>query len=126
MVRYESGLSAPSWSISEGTLRLLALTLPAYLPYERRVNLVEEPENGIHPLAMDAMYASLSSGYSFQLLAATHSPVLVRLSHPEDLLCFGQDQEGATDIVRGYLHPMLKGRREETDPTLLFATGVIG
>lgn len=126
VVRYESGLSAPSWSISEGTLRLLALTLPAYLPYERRVNLVEEPENGIHPLAMDAMYASLSSGYSFQLLAATHSPVLVRLSHPEDLLCFGQDQEGATDIVRGYLHPMLKGRREETDPTLLFATGVIG
>lgn len=126
VVRYESGLSAPSWSVSEGTLRLLALTLPAYLPYESRLNLVEEPENGIHPLAMDAVYASLSSGYGFQLIAATHSPVFVRLSHPEDLLCFGQDRDGATDIVRGDRHPMLRGWREETDPTLLFATGVIG
>ena len=126
VVRYESGLSAPSWSVSEGTLRLLALTLPAYLPYEHRVNLVEEPENGIHPLAMDATYASLSSGYGFQLIAATHSPVFVRLSHPEDLLCFGQDRYGATDIVRGDLHPMLKDRLGEIDPTLLFATEVIG
>lgn len=34
VLRYENGLEAPSWVLSDGTLRMLALTLPAFLPAE--------------------------------------------------------------------------------------------
>ena len=37
MLRYRGGLEVPSWVASDGTLRFLALTLPAYLPDMRGV-----------------------------------------------------------------------------------------
>jgi len=52
VVEYENGLKVPSWMVSDGTLRLLALTLPAYLPDFNGIYLIEEPENGIHPRAV--------------------------------------------------------------------------
>src|SRR5437868_2987536 len=53
VVEYQNGLSVPSWMMSDGTLRMMALTLPAYWPKFRGVYLIEEPENGIHPKAVD-------------------------------------------------------------------------
>ncbi|NCC35359.1 MAG: hypothetical protein EOM24_25605 [Chloroflexia bacterium] len=41
----------PSWLVSDGTLRLLALTLLAYLPQQEGIYLIEEHENGIHSFA---------------------------------------------------------------------------
>ncbi len=51
----------PSWLLSDGTLRLMALTLIAFasLP-EPRTYLVEEPENGLHPLAIQVVSDVLS------------------------------------------------------------------
>ena len=49
---YTGGLKLPSWSVSDGTLRLTALTLPAYMSNtssHQSIFLIEEPENGIHP-----------------------------------------------------------------------------
>ena len=71
---YRGGLEARSWMASDGTLRLLAQTLPAYLEDFRGVYLIEEPENGIHPRAVEAMHQSLLSVYDAQILLATHSP----------------------------------------------------
>jgi hypothetical protein len=62
---------------SDGALRLLALTLPAYLNDFQGVYLVEEPENGIHPRAVETLFQSLSSVYDAQMLLATHSPVIL-------------------------------------------------
>ena len=59
--------------MSEGTLRLLALTVIAYLPDAGRIYLIEEPENGIHPLATEAVYQSLSSVYGSHVFITTHS-----------------------------------------------------
>ena len=58
MICYENGLEVPSWTASDGTLRLLALTLPAYLPGLEGIYLIEEPENGIHPRAVESMFQS--------------------------------------------------------------------
>jgi len=123
---YSGGLEVPSWMASDGTLRLLALTLPAYLPDLRSVYLIEEPENGIHPRAVETMYQSLSSVYDAQILMATHSPVILSAAKPEDVLCFGKTPEGATDIVLGSEHPELSGWRGEVDLGTLFASGVLG
>lgn len=115
VVDYDTGLSAPSWLVSDGTLRMLALTVLAYLPNLQGIYLIEEPENGIHPRAVETVLRSLSSVYGAQVLLATHSPVILSLTRPEQVLCFGQTDEGATDIVRGSEHPRLRTWRQETD-----------
>ncbi len=123
---YAGGLEVPSWMASDGTLRLLALTLPAYLHELRSVYLIEEPENGIHPCAVETMYQSLSSVYDSQILMATHSPVILSVAKPEHVLCFGKTEKGATDIVSGDQHPELADWRGEVNLGTLFASGVLG
>ena len=126
MLSYGAGIEVPSWSVSEGTLRLLALTLIAYLPIAGRVYLIEEPENGIHPLAIEAVYQSLSSVYGSHVFITTHSPTLLGCASPEEVLCFGRDRDGATDVVSGTDHPGLGEWRRAADMDLLFAPDVLG
>jgi predicted ATPase len=126
VICYRGGLEVPSWLASDGTLRLLALTLPAYLADFKGIYLVEEPENGIHPTAVETMFQSLSSIYDAQILLATHSPVILRIAKPEEILCFAKTEEGATDIVLGNEHPALRDWKREIDLGTLFAAGVLG
>ncbi len=123
---YAGGLKVPSWLVSDGTLRLTALTLPAYLDNAQGIYLIEEPENGIHPKAVATAYESLSSVYEAQVLLATHSPVALNAAGIGDILCFAKDDEGATDIVLGTEHPMLREWQGEADLGTLLASGVLG
>jgi len=123
---YRNGCRLPSWVVSDGTLRLLALTLIAYLEGPPRIYLIEEPENGIHPLAVETLFQSLSSAYSVQILCASHSPVILSRAKPEQLLCFAKNEEGSTDIIRGSEHPILRDWQEGIDLGTLFASGVLG
>ena len=126
MLSYGAGIDVPSWSVSEGTLRLLALTLIAYLPDAGQIYLVEEPENGIHPLAVEAVYQSLSSVYDSHVFVTTHSPTLLACASPREVMCFARDQEGATDVISGAEHPRLGEWRRAADMDLLFAPDVLG
>jgi hypothetical protein len=126
MLCYRGGLEVPSWMASDGTLRLLALTLPAYLPDLAGVYLIEEPENGIHPRAVDTAYQSLSSVYDAQVLLATHSTVILSMVEADKVLCFAKTDTGETDIVRGSDHPNLREWKGETNLGTLFAGGVLG
>ncbi len=121
----EKGIKIPSWVLSDGTLRLLALTLVAYID-QPAIYLIEEPENGIHPLAVETVFQALSSAYESQILCASHSPVILSLAEPRQVLCFAKDKEGATDVVRGSEHPYLKDWKGDTDLGTLFAAGVLG
>ena len=123
---YAGGLKVPSWLVSDGTLRLTALTLPAYLVDLQGIYLIEEPENGIHPGAVATAYDSLSSMYEAQILMATHSTVVLNEAELDDVLCFAKDDTGATDIVLGTEHPMLREWRREVALGSLLAAGVLG
>ncbi len=125
-IHYENNITVPSWLVSDGTLRLLALTLPAYLPDFKGMYLIEEPENGIHPKAIETVLQSLSSVYDAQMILASHSPVILSQIEPADVLCFAKTEEGITDIVSGDQHPMLQNWQQGTDLGTLYAAGVLG
>lgn len=125
VIDYQNNISVPSWMVSDGTLRLLALTVLAYAPDFRGVYLIEEPENGVHPAALQAIYESLSSVYDGQVLVASHSPVLLSMAKPEQLLCFIKTPEG-TRIVRGSEHQALRDWQGEVSLGMLAASGILG
>lgn len=126
VIEYRNGAKVPSWLVSDGTLRLLTLTIPAYLPDIEGTFLIEEPENGIHPRAIETVLQSLSSIYGGQVLLATHSTVALNMLEPSEILCFAKDANGATDIVSGDLHPSLRDWKQgEPDLGVLFASGIL-
>jgi predicted ATPase len=126
LITYDSDVEIPSWTASDGTLRLLALTILAYLPEMRGIYLIEEPENGIHPRAVETVIQSLSSVYDAQVLLATHSPVVLTMIEPSQILCFARTEQGETEIIRGDLHPRLENWQGEVSLSTLFASGVLG
>lgn len=124
-IRQKSGVDFPSWMISDGTLRLLVLTLIAYLPEKNQIYMIEEPENGLHPMAIETVFQSLSSVYDNQVFLATHSPAVLRLAEPKEILCFSKMASGAVDIIHGDQHPRLKNWRKDVDLATLHGAGVL-
>ena len=124
-VLYQTGLRVHQWQLSDGTLRLLALTLLAYVTGEPATYLIEEPENGVHPQAIEAVYQSLSGLSDGQVLVATHSPVMVAQVTPSQLLCFSKGPDDSANIIRGDIHPMLKDWQGALNLSQLYATGIL-
>lgn len=126
MLRYSTGVEVPSWKVSDGTLRLLALTLPAYLSDPDKIYLMEEPENGLHPGVIQDVYDALSSVYDSQVLLATHSPMFLSYADLEQVLCFEKDDQGATDVIPARAHPGLRDWQGDPNLSVFFAAGVLG
>ena len=126
VIHYRNGLEAPSWLVSDGTLRFLAFTLLAYLSNPGGPYLLEEPENGIHPSNVETVLDSLSSIRDAQILLATHSPTVARLARVDQMLCFARNDKSGTDVVIGSAHPRLRNWPGVVDLGLLLASGVLG
>ena len=120
MLKYKSGVEVPSWMVSDGSLRFLGLLLAVYMTDGNQVYLLDEPENGIHPMALDLVYDAMSSTYGSQLLVATHSPRLLTMASPKDVLCLARNGDGV-DVVAGDRHPIVRGWQGPIDMEVLFA-----
>ena len=93
-----SGVKLRANSISDGTLRFLALVALSEVFDQSGVFCMEEPENGIHPANLGAMNdllheiavdANESVGIDNplrQVIVATHSPFFVQLQREDELL----------------------------------------
>lgn len=125
LLKYQNGLICPQWLASDGTLRMLALTLPAFLPDYSGITMVEEPENGVHPKALEVILRALSTIPDAQVLVATHSPLVVQQVGKSALLCFSLGPDG-TRIVHGDDHPLLKDWDGTPDLATVFAAGILG
>jgi predicted ATPase len=123
-VQYEGGYEVTSSGLSEGTLRILALTLVAYLDDMPPLLVIEEPENSIHPQAIDTIMQSLRSLYEQQVWISTHSPVVLADGQVSELLITRLDRSGAATAVPGTEHPRLAQWKGAIDLGSLFATGV--
>ncbi len=128
LLRDATGVEVPSWLASDGTLRLLAISLLAYLPAREGVEptfLLEEPENGIHPSALGALRDSLSSLERSQVLVSTCAPALLESVGPRAVLCFARNESGAIDVLRGNDHPRLADSHDSAPMDALFAEGLL-
>lgn len=126
VLKFAGGLECPSWLLSDGTLRMLAPTLPAFLPGGPRVYMVEEPENGVHPQALEIILKALAAIPSAQVFVATHSPLVVQQAGVEPLLCFRRSGQGGVQILSGARHPALKEWNGVPDLATIFASRVLG
>lgn len=125
-VRYNGRYEVTSSGLSEGTLRILALTVLPYLTRRPAVIITEEPENGIHPKAVEVVLKSVQSIYGSQVLISSHSPVVLAASKLEQVLCARLESNGAASIVRGTEHPRLKEWHGKLDLGSLLAAGILG
>lgn len=126
VVTYKGGYEVSSSGLSEGTLRILSLTILPYLNNLPALIITEEPENGIHPRAIESVLQSLSSVYDSQVLVSSHSPVVLAQSKLNQILCARLSENGAAAFVRGEEHPQLKDWQGKVDLGALFAAGVLG
>ncbi len=89
-------------SLSDGTLRFIALATLLFLPATLRpsVILMDEPELGLHPYAV-TLLASLvkQASVETQVILATQSPLLLDHFDPEDVLVADRE-DGATKLTR--------------------------
>jgi predicted ATPase len=96
-VKFKNGLILPAQSLSDGTLRFLALTIIEEDSFGSRLICLEEPENGINPKKIHEIVALLvdmatDTGFEVdednplrQVIINTHSPIVVSAVHPESL-----------------------------------------
>jgi predicted ATPase len=124
-IMYKGGYEVTSSGLSEGTVKILALTLLPYLDNLSAIVFIEEPENGIHPRAIETILQSLSSAYNSQVFVSSHSPIVLANSELAHILCSRLNKDGAASIVAGTELPQLKNWKGQIDLGALFASGVL-
>lgn len=126
-VHYHGGYQVTSSGLSDGTLRILAMTILPFLPGDELPMLlvVEEPENGIHPRAIETVLESVSSLYGKQVWTSTHSPIVLAHTELRDILTTRLDEDGVVTVIPGNQHPRLRDWQGELDLGTLFAAGVL-
>ncbi len=125
LVTYNNGMEVPSSSLSHGTLHILALTIIPYISIPPNVLTLEEPENGIHPKAIDTVLEALRLSGKTQLFMSTHSPIVLANSELKHIITMRINSDGATEVLKGSEHPRLKEWKGEVDLGTLFAAGVL-
>lgn len=120
-------VAVPSWLLSDGTLRLMALSLLAYSEREDRggVYLIEEPENGLHPLAIQSVHSALSQMTTMQVFVATHSPVFLANTSLDQALVFARSPRGSAAVRRGREVADLEKWQTQVQLSDVFETGVL-
>lgn len=83
----EGGREYPAQVLSDGTLRFAAITAAFFQPEMPRLLTIEEIENGIHAsrlrLLVELLRSRSSQGIT-QLLATSHSPIVLAWLKPEE------------------------------------------
>lgn len=89
-------------SLSDGTLRFIALATLFLQPTEHRPSLmlVDEPELGLHPYAIGLLASMIQqAAVDTQVIVSTQSPLLLDYFEPEDVLV-ADCVDGATRLER--------------------------
>ena len=102
----EAGVDRPAPTLSDGTLRFAAIAAAFFQKDMPDILTIEEIENGIHPsrlrLLVELLRSQSTSG-DRQIMATTHSPIVLAWLQPEDyqhtFFCKRDEQTGASVIT---------------------------
>ncbi len=94
---YESGYPLHPRVVSDGFWKVL--TILTAIELEPAIILIDELENSLHPEAIEYIVNELKNSKS-TVIATTHSPAIVDMVDPEDLILFEKDYEGKTIVKR--------------------------
>lgn len=73
--------------LSDGTLRMIALTVLFNQPQLPPIIIIDEPELGLHPAAIHKLAGLIDSvSHLSQIIICTQSPELISCFHPEDII----------------------------------------
>ena len=115
----------PARSLSDGTLRFLAISAMKVSHDYFGMLCMEEPENGIHPSKIADMYRLLrgisdpTEHSARQVIVNTHSPYFIQATKDDDILCaVGKSiPDGQGGILRSVgFHPLPSTWRVRTKP----------
>ena len=99
----QGGVTFSSRIVSEGTLRVLALSALAANPWPGSLVAFEEPENGVHPRRLELiarLLGSLAIEQGLQVIVTTHSPLFcqqilaIQREQPQKVALLALRQEG--------------------------------
>lgn len=124
-LRYDNDLVVPAHGLSDGTLSVLAHTILPFLSNVPRFLAVEEPENGIHPKAIETVLESLAALAPGQAIVSTHSPIAVAASRIDQVLCLRREDTGRVVAIPGPQVPQLADWQGQPNLGRLFAMGVL-
>ncbi len=123
LVTYKNEMQVPSSGLSHGTLHILALTIIPFVENVPGILTLEEPENGLHPQAIQTVLEALKLTERTQLWMSTHSPTVLADCELESIIIMRINSAGETEVVKGNEHPRLKDWKNEISLGTLFAAG---
>lgn len=98
--KYSTMIYGPT-DLSDGTVRFIALTTLFMQPWLPKVIIIDEPELGLHPMAIEKLAGLIKSAAQrgTQIIVATQSAELISNFSPEDVLTVNQ-HDGYSEIAR--------------------------
>ena len=117
---FANAQNIPARAVSEGTLLLLGLLTVLQGPVRPNVLLMDDIEQGLHPLAqrklLDVLRMLMKEYPKLQVLATSHSPYLLDGLRPEQVRCMTTDPEGHAVVNKLGDHPEFAKWQDEMAP----------
>jgi len=121
-------LKLPSWLLSTGTLRILALLAVLRHPVPPPLLVIEEIENGLDPrtiqLLVEEMRYFVESGLG-QIIITTHSPYFLDLLTLSQIVVVERNDEGAPQFIRPDSKETLEKWGRNFAPGKLYTMGAL-
>ena len=119
-VEYEGGYRVTSSGLSDGTLRILAMTIIPFLPEEAlpRLLVTEEPENDLHPQG-DRDSTAVAQHPLYGIAGMGHDPLADRASRTRSCAMCSPPRlggDGSVAVVPGDKHPKLRNWQGDSRP----------
>jgi predicted ATPase len=90
----DSDMYFDGYNLSDGTLRMIALTTLLMQPEPPQIIILDEPELGLHPMAINKLSGMIqSASVTSQIIISTQSVNLVNNFEPEHIIVVDRKEE---------------------------------